>query len=328
MADRGPKDTASFITDLCVRLFWSETEAARPLTNAKLLSLAASVTKTYIWPALKDAREDYTTATLDFAVGNADTDEAGALISLPPESLLQVEAVWYVPATGRQEYQLAHYHENDISRITTGIPQAYYFRGGRLGISPAPSTGYVRVRFSCRACNLVYASTSTANTHRIVASYSGDNITTTAALPTTWVAAEDYLILAAIPPHTPVAWIDKANVISHAGSILEVDSAAQFPSSTKTNKIPVKPGDIIVEGFDIPIIQCPDEAYEFLLWQIVLMVATARGDTARIQSVQPMVSQAYGTFLQSLQPRDVDGDAYIPEDRSLMLGRHTSRWRY
>lgn len=336
LTSRPPRTTTAFITDLATRLFWPTLEAARPLSNSKILALASGVIRTLIWPELKDAREDYVTMYIDIPVGinGGDTQEAGNAINIPSQSYLQIDRIWYLPGTSSTEprYEILRADMDDLNRRTTGFPRWYAFRGGRAVIEPYPTTGYFRVKFHVRPPDLGVYTASDTVTYREVFFYSGTSIVTYVALPDAWVGANDIAILAPTPPHTPIGFIDSANILSHAGSTLVFDSPIQFPSSVRENHpAPVGAGDLIVELPNIGILPIPDEAYEFLIWETVMQIAVARGDTARIQSVGPMIAQARGAFLKALQPRETaDGQVYVPEDRASLYtyGYGYNRWRY
>lgn len=321
-----PRTTADFLAKLRKpRLFWPANEAARPLANADLLSLASDVFADHIWPALRRADVDYLTTELDYPIKDPTVFASGALYSLPSESYLQTDAIWYIDTQGNR-YLLDRYHETDLSptrEVAQGRPRAYYYRGGRIGLVPAPQDGFLRIRFSARPLRMVEYDPATANTFRIVQQYSGDNITVDSALPTTWIAAEDYLVLSAAPPHVPVAWIEAANVLSHAGSVLEVDSAAQWPASSLASHAPVNVGDIVVEGYDCPVLQLPPGALSWALSEVETLVATARGDRSKMALLEARAARERQTFLDGLRPRDGEGQVYIPDDR----GYPTEYWR-
>lgn len=323
-AFRTPKLGSDLVTDVRVAMgFDTSADGNEVFTDANIIRVAQQKLEEDINPAIAEVKEHQLTTKVEIPlISPAGYDETPTY-PVPAESMAQLESVTFIDSSGR-EIDLVRDDEMEWVRryftTSSGIPQAYAFRGGRIRIWPHPTSVanlFLRVRYTSAPMIL---SADSATLYRRIESdpivVAGTRVRytlDTTVASTSWMTNADMeidvdlMILSGAAPHTPLE-ILSTKAVSEAfalasGLTLDVPIATVWPYTSGKNPTVGRAGDFLVAEFTSPIVQVPQEGYSTLRKGICAELARAQGDMPTHDRLQRDYVDSLNKLPSKLTPR-------------------------
>lgn len=286
-----PKLTSDLVSDIQVEGYIGVDEDA--FTDVQILRAADRVLASEVIPLLAQLGVSYYDAVATIPIETNTGIEERALYNIPSDALGSLTSVHFFDGAG-QEFALTETTEVAVAtpgrfRFSSidGGALYYYFRGGRIGLLPNPTTGFLRIRYSAKPFPMGLTELDEDIDHRAIVTRAKqgatlERIAVDAAVPSGWSANDTYQVLTANPPHVPVELLSAAAVSAVAGSNIDVLQAVQWPWSSATIRGSEQPGDLVIRNEISSVVQVPHEAYPALVTRTVALLRGARGDSEKM----------------------------------------------
>lgn len=343
---RTPNLTTELLKRIKLELFWAENDDDPALTDDELLTAAQTVLETKLYPLLAEPAEDYITSQVDVSLADPTVNDNAYLYSVPPEAQTRVRSVVYVDSSGREYPPLSRCTESEAKTRfarTGGVPEAYFFRGGRIGLwslNAGALSGYLRVRFNARPLNLcAIDGEEPLDIYRVLLS-----VYNTTVGPITYTnfafteAADDWeneafsiQILSKAMPHVILDDLDLGESDWIGPDTFRVNRDSAWPHGIGALRTAAQDGDYVVANYRTPIVQLTQEAFGCLVAGTALYGARSRSDAEHYGLLEKAWTESVGILRKALMPRnDQDPAILVNHDgptMSRMRGGDGPGWR-